>query len=294
MVKGMMRLIPFRTVTALLPVIIFAGCVKLAFNLGPSIIPNMSQAFFEECDPVLARQSLPSQLKLMEGLLKNDPENDQILTALCMGFTGYALLFIEEREPSRASELYLRARDYGFKAMGKNASLLRDPSTKKDKIRKILNKMGKRDLEALCWTTLSWNSWINLNLDKPAVLGELGVTEACLERIMEIDPEYFFGIPYILRGAFLAARPKILGGDTSQAKASFEKAMALSNRQFFLAHYYFAKYYAVRTQDKELFLQLIEEVKNGSPEGLKEVCLINTVMKQKTIGLLDIKDELFF
>ena len=211
-----------------------------------------------------------------------------------MGFTGYALLFIEEREPSRASQLYLRARDYGLRALGKNASLFRTPGAKREEIRKILNKMGKRKLEALCWTTLSWNSWINLNLNKPAVLAEVKVTEACLDRIMELDPEYFFGIPYILMGSFLAARPEILGGDASKSKASFEKAMKLSNRQFFLAHYYFARYYAVRTQDKALFNELIRQIDRARPDDLKEACLINAVMKQKATQLKEKSEELFF
>ena len=47
-----------------------AGCVRLALHLSGSMIPNMAQALFEECDPDLAKQSMPAQLKLMEGLLK--------------------------------------------------------------------------------------------------------------------------------------------------------------------------------------------------------------------------------
>ena len=35
-----------------------------------------------------------------------------------MGFTGYAMLFVEEEDPERASRLYLRARRYGLKAIG--------------------------------------------------------------------------------------------------------------------------------------------------------------------------------
>ncbi|MDZ7697032.1 MAG: hypothetical protein U5R49_08975 [Deltaproteobacteria bacterium] len=35
-----------------------------------------------------------------------------------MGFTGYAMLFVEEASPERASMLYLRARSYGMRALG--------------------------------------------------------------------------------------------------------------------------------------------------------------------------------
>jgi len=141
---------------------------------------------------------------------------------------------------------------------------------------------------------MSWNGWINLNLDKPAALGELTVSQECLERVMKIDPEYFYGSPYIIAGSMLAARPKILGGDAAKAKEFFTKAMAASNGKFFLAQYYYAKYYAVRVQDRELFLNLIEEVEQAPLDQLKEACLINSAIKEKMKGLKEMADELFF
>ena len=103
-------------ISLLLPLL--TGCVKLITQFSPNLIPNLTQTFFEECDSELARVSLPADLKLLEGLLKNDPQNKQLLTALCMGFTGYSALFLEEKDPERASLFYLRARNYGLKALG--------------------------------------------------------------------------------------------------------------------------------------------------------------------------------
>jgi hypothetical protein len=86
----------------------------------------------------------------------------------------------------------------------------------------------------------------------------------------------------------------MLGGDATQAKDCFSKAMAASNGQFFLAPYYYAKYYAVRVQDKALFLDLIRKVESGQPDRLREVCLINTAVQQKVKRLKKLTDELFF
>ena len=259
----------------------------MALNATSSLIPNLTRAFFEECDLKLAEQSLPAELKLMEGLLKNAPKNKQILTALCMGFTGYAMLFVEEEDPERASRLYLRARRYGLKAMG-----MENPNHQVILAR--LSAMDKEQIEPLFWVTMSWNGWINLNLDKPAALGDLSTAQECLKRVMEINPEYFYGSPYILNGSMLAAMPKILGGDAAKAKELFTKALAVSNGKFFLAQYYYAKYYAVRVQDKELFLSLIKEVERAPADQLKEACLINSAIKEKMRGLKEMADELFF
>ncbi|MCD4716603.1 MAG: TRAP transporter TatT component family protein [Desulfobacterales bacterium] len=270
------------------------GCVKMALRVSPSLIPNFTSAFFEECDPDLAEQSLPSNLKLLEGLLKNDPDNRQLLTSLCMGFTGYAMLFVEDDDPERASTLYSRARTYGFRATGRNASRLKDAGLKKDIVRSKLLAYGEEEIGALFWTAISWNAWINLNLDKPAVLAQLGAAQACLERVLEIQPDYFHGLAYIMMGSISAAMPMALGGKAGRAKTYLEKAIGVSNGKFLLAQYYFPRYYAARVQDKELFLKLIKEVESSPSDGLKEVCLINAVMKKKTKRLMEMSEDLFF
>ena len=291
---GTMKKLSWKLFLVLFLVSFQAGCVKLALQFSPSLIPSLTQVLFEECDPELARQSLPADLKLMEGLLKNDPNNRQLLTSLCMGFAGYAMLFVEDEDPERASNLYLRARTYGLMAVGQNSPALKQSGVEKETIRKTLSAFGTEALKALFWTAMSWNAWINLNLDKPAALAQLGIAQAFLDRVLEINPEYFYGSPYVLMGSILAARPELLGGNPARAKEYFEKAIHVSHGRFFLVHYCFAKYYAVRIQDRELFLRLIKEVDTTSPRELKEVCLINAVMKQKAKRLMEISEELFF
>ena len=154
--------------------------------------------------------------------------------------------------------------------------------------------MNKKDLEPLLWAAISWNAWINLNLDKPSAIAQSNLPQACLKRAIELDVNYLNGLPYVAMGASLAARPKLFGGDIQQARSCFEKALKLSNRKFFLAQYYYIRYYAVRVQDKNLFFRLIKELANGRPHELKDVCLINTIMRKKAIELREMADEYFF
>lgn len=263
------------------------GCAGVALHATSSLVPDMALTFFEECDLELARQSLPAQLKLVEGLLKKAPKNREFLTALCMGFTGYAMLFVEEEDPERASRLYERAMGYGLRAIGMEKATPQSLQAR-------FKHMGKTKIDPLFWIAMSWHAWINLNLDKPAALGELSTAQACLDRVMEIDPNYFFGAPYLIAGSMLAARPRLLGGDEAKAKDYFSRAMTASDGAFFLTPYYYAKYYAVRVQDKALFLDLIRNVEEGRADRLKEVCLINAAIQQKMKGLKEKADELFF
>ena len=264
-----------------------SGCAGAALHVVSSLVPDMSRVFFEECDLQLARQSIPAQLKLMEGLVRQAPDNRDFLTALSTGFAGYAMLFVEDENPERASRLYRRALNYGLQAMD-----LEETDTRS--VRNKLAGISRDALAPLLWTSMSWYGWINLNLDKPAALAELPAARACLDKLMELDPDYFFGAPYILLGSMLAARPRMLGGDAAKAKTYFTRAMAASNGAFFLVHYYYAKTYAVRVQDRALFLDLIHQVTKGRPDALKEVCLINAGIQKKMQGLEKKVDELFF
>ena len=271
-----------------------AGCMKLALRMSPALLQNFSDTVFEECDPDFARDAIPANLELMEGLLKSDPNNKKILTLLSMGFSGYALLFLENEAPTRASQFYLRARGYGIRALGDKGSVLVDPGTKLEDLKRVLNAIGEGDFEALFWTAVAWNAWININLDVPAAIAQLGATKASLERILELNANYLYGFPHILMGTILAATPPMLGGDIQGAKSHFDKALAVGDRKFFLAQYYFARYYTPRTQDKTLFMELLGEVSNGDPQALKNVCLINTVTQKRADQLREKVDELFF
>jgi len=274
------------SILVVVPGFLAGGCTRMVMPIASSMIPGFTNAFFEECDLKLAEESLPAELKMMEGLLKNDPGNQKILTALCMGFTGYAMLFVEDEDPERASRLYLRAKTYGLTAMGIQKAGSRQMH---DQIKKI----PRENIEMLFWTTMSWNAWVNLNLDNPTAIGESTLAEACLKRVLEIEPDFYYGAPYVLMGVILAARPAMLGGNAPKAKAYFEKAIRLSDGKFLLAQYYFARYYAVRVQNKALFFSLVKAVKEAQPDDLKEACLINQAVKQKMETLAEMAEELF-
>ena len=280
---------------ALVPLLclLLQACMQVALRASPSLFPNFAATIFEECDPELAKASIPPNLKLMEGLLKNDPGNEKILTTLSMGFAGYSLLFVEPEDSERASAFYLRALDYGIRALGDKGAPLRDRDGGIELVRGALRSMDQNDLEALFWTTLSWSAWINLNLDKPSALAQLSASEACLKRVLELDEHFFYGSPHILMGASLAARPPLLGGSPDRARAHFEHALRENHRKFYLAQVYFARYYAVRVQDKELFTRTLAEVLQGNPGELKEVCLINRVMQQRAQELVGRAEDLF-
>jgi hypothetical protein len=251
-------------------------------------------AFFSECDHELARQAMPSNLKLLEGLLFSDPSNPVILKALCAGYAGYALLFLEEEDPKRAAALYLRARNYGLQSLGDRGNNLANNINKLNLSIDTINKIAGSDIDSLFWTAVAWSGWIYIRGDDPEALAQLGVLRACIKRVLDSAPDTFYGLPHALSGTISATLPPMLGGDPEAAKKAFEIAIRASDGRFLFSKYLYAKHGAVRMQDRALFESLLKEIAEADPAALPGACLLNQASKQKAERLKSMIDELFY
>ena len=81
--------------------LMLAGCSpsRMAFQAALPLVESQVLAMQEERDPKLVKQAIPANLKILEGLLKQDPDNTWILENLAEGFCGYAFSFLEGTEP---------------------------------------------------------------------------------------------------------------------------------------------------------------------------------------------------
>ena len=289
----MNKKIRYFTIPLFLLLIIFLsgnGCMKLALRMSPGLFENMSVSIFEECDPELAKKAIPSNLKLLEGILKNDPDNPELLKLLSMGFCGYSMLFVENDDKERAANLYYRATVYGLKAIGFNGN----PETiKREDLEKVLDDLDKKSLDSLLWATVSWNSWINLNLHKPAAIAQLGMAQLCIDKLTESNPDLFYGLPYLLKAVSLSARSPMLGGDYIKAKEYYDKALFSGDRNLFLSQFFYARYYCVGTQNKEMFVTLLTEIIEENRKYPADLCLLNRVFRLRADTLLNNVDDFF-
>lgn len=272
------------------------GCSTQRFlvNQMQPILNNTVNAFFEESDLQIAEQALASNLKLVEGLLKSDPQNKQLLLILSQGYAGYALAFVEDTDARRAAQLYLRARDYALRlAAVQNkafATLLNIPVTD---LPQKLNRANKKDVPALFWAGFSWSSYINLSLEDPQAIMDLARVEAIMKRVMELDSSYFYGASYLFFGSLYGQKPPLLGGNPEKARSYFEKNIEMTKGRFLLSYVYAARFYAAKTLNEQLFDAYLQKVLNSPDDLLPEMRLLNHVAKQKARRLLKQKDEFF-
>jgi len=275
--------------------LMISGCSteKMAVRLALPLVEGQYIALQEEADPELAENALPANLKMMEGFLKEDKNNSDLLTRLSEGFCGYSFSFIEDTDPDRAAALYQRGKNYALSALTAETGIENIGKLNLDQLNSALEKMDKDNVPSLFWLGQCWGGWLMLSLDNPLAFVAISKVESLMKRVLALDASYHYAGPHMFLGAFYGGRSKMLGGDPEKSRYHFEKSLALTGNRFLLSRVLYAKTYAVQVQDKKLFAEQLNTVIKSSGNILPEQRLANEVAKQKAIRLMEMANELF-
>lgn len=277
--------------------LVLYGCSaqKIAIKYAGDLFDSGVKAIFSETDYDMAKSSIPANLKLLEAIYNIDPENEKIALLLVQGYTGYAMGFVEDEDPQRAKMLYKRALDYGINLLkSKSKKFSQSLNGEFEKFEKTLrSEFGKKDVPILFWTAMSWGSYVNLSRDDPDAIGEIPKIEAIVKYSIELDESYFYGSGDMFLGVLLSSRPKMFGGNPEKGKEYFERCIKISEGKYLLPYVFYARYYAVQVQDRELFEKLLNYVDKSPASLLKGAELLNIIAKKKAEKLRNMITELF-
>jgi tetratricopeptide (TPR) repeat protein len=279
----------------LLLITLLSGCShrSMAVQVTLPIISSQIASMQEERDADLAEKAIPASLKMLEGLAKEDPENIWILQKLAEGFCGYAFSFLEDSEPGRASGLYLRGKDYAFRALEIQSNGKTWKRLSLDEWSKRLSEVTPAQQPALFWTGQCWGSWLSLNLDSVEAFSMLPRIEGIMNRAVELDPRFHYAGPHLFLGAYYGGRSRMLGGDPEKARNHFEQALKITGGKYLLVSFLYAKTYAVQNKDRKLFAAQLKKVLEAPYDVLPEQRLANQIAKRKAAALFGAIDELF-
>ncbi len=278
----------------LVSALLLQGCIQtMAIRTMGGIMDYGLEAFNEEGDLRLAEGALASNLKLVEALIKGDPQNTKLLLMASQGFSAYALAFAEDDSIERAGVFYLRARDYAMRVLTQNRKISKALDKDLAAFQGALATLTKDDVPAVFWTAFGWGSYINITRSDVGVVADLPKVIAMMEFVRQTEPTFYHGGPYLILGSIEGSMPQVLGGKPEKAKEYFERAIAVNGGKFLLTYVYYAKTYAVQTQNQELFESLLKKVDDASPDILPEARLSNAIAKKKARLLRDHVNDLF-
>ncbi len=292
---------------ASLLVVATSGCSlrKMAVNTLADALAQSSSGFTADDDPELIRDALPFALKTIEMLLGEVPENTGLLISACQGFTLYGVGFVEieaerleatnyrqsKRQYERALKLYLRARGYCFRALdltfpGAVEALVRGTEG-------ALADARPEDVRLLYWTAGSWGSTIAAGLDQPELVADLPAVRVLLERALELDPDYERGALHDAMVLLEFAELSSGVGSLERAREHYRRALELSGGQRVATYVTWADLIAVREQNREEFVRLLEQALAVDPDQDADQRLVNLIQQERARFLLDQADELF-
>ncbi len=290
----MARLNTMKRLVFLIPLLLLEGCIqRIAIRSMGDIMDYGFEAFNEESDLQIAQEALASNLKLIEALIKADPQNEKFLLYAAQGYNAYGLGFAEDDSVERARLFYLRGRDYGLRILEQNAAFKAAENKSLTEFTEAVQTFSRDDVPALFWTASSWFSYINITRSDVEALAAIPRATAMMEFVLRNDPSYYYGGPYMFLGAIEGSTPQALGGHPEKAKDYFEKSLAISKGKFLLTDLYYAETYAVQIQDQNLFDSLLTTIDNAPIDILPEARLPNAIAKHKAKLLRTKVNELF-
>ncbi|MBW2369166.1 MAG: TRAP transporter TatT component family protein [Deltaproteobacteria bacterium] len=280
---------------------------KIAVNsLANALSKGGINAFAMDEDPELIGEAMPTTLKVMELLIQSAPDNQAILVAAASGFVQYSHAYVLRQAEAldsvdlasarkgrkRAKRLFLRARNYGLKALevaypGFSVSLALDPV-------KALEQINKADVPALYWTGAAWGSAISVSKDDMALLGDIGIVRAMMQKALSLDESWSNGAIHEFFILFSTASPDADANSIEQAQDHFNRAMELNGGKSISPVVSLAESVCVIQQDRERFVVMLNDALDFNVDTWAEYRLSNILAQRKASYLLRKIDDLFF
>ncbi|MEM9067233.1 MAG: TRAP transporter TatT component family protein [Myxococcota bacterium] len=293
----------------LLGLFLLTSCdiTKLTANGTSGLFKRAAPAFEQHWDYELAGEALPSNIVQMEGLLRIVPENEIIVMNAVRLYSAYAYGWIEDRveqlqiennyaeadeQLRRARYMYLRSRDLAKHYIGLDHEGFDDAyAGGLEQFTQWLQDEfeDEEDAEGLLWVGYAWGSYINASKDDMVAVADLAFAQACVERSVELDPTFFNGAGTIFLAVVATELP---GADLDLAEPIWERAIEITERRNLLVLVNMARTYAVRRQDRELYLSLLREVLEAGDIN-PEQRLTNMIAKRRAERYLRQVDERF-
>ena len=282
------------------------GCSirTMALKTVADSLSEGTSAFASDDDPELIREALPFGLKMLEGLLAELPTHRPLLRSVTVGFTSYAAGFIQPEirgleevdldrardQKVRARRMFLRARDYGLRALevahpGLRQSLMQDPGA-------AMAKTVKADVPDLYWTAATWGSAISLGKDQMGLVADVPIVDALIHRALDLDEPWEAGSLAEFMIAF-ETRGESQGGSLDRARTYFNRSMVLAKGTRISPLVSMAENVSITTQDHAEFDKLLDEALAFDSDSHPETRQVNLLAQRRARQLKAMAWSLF-
>jgi len=271
--------------------IFLSGCQTIMSSAASGLTSSISDSVLNQDDPETAKAALPTFMVLLDGMVRDNPDDPDLLASGATLYASYGAIFAED--PVRASRLTAHARRYAHSAICE----VYVPSCAwgdmpYDDFVASLDGIGPRESEYLYTYGFASLAYLRAHADDWNSLAELPEMEALFQRYMDISGDQVNSAVYTYMGILLTLRPPALGGEPVRAREYFEKAIALTHGKDLGVKVEYARGYARLLYERELHDRLLHEVLEADPHQ-DGYTLSNVLAQEQARALLADADDYF-
>ncbi len=276
-------------------ILLLTGCSmnQMVVRTSTPMLTGGITAMNHETDLKLAKDAMPASLKMLEGMLVNDPDNSLLQGYAAQGFYGYSYGFIEDDDPHRASALYQRGFAHAQQALHAAGLKLDVLGTRQQDLEPAVAHLDRKALPALFWGASCLAKWIDMNRNDPLMIAQLGKAAVLMDRVLQLDDSYYYGGAHLFFGVYYGSRAPMFGGDYARSRQEFALARKITAGKLLIGDVLYAQYLARQQQDRLAFHDKLTAVIAAPPDLFPEMALVNKIAQRKARMLLKLEKEWF-
>ena len=300
-------------VLALFLVAPLGGCSAkhVAVDQIATMVDTGMAAFEADGDMQMLKSAFPGNIKLLEAMLVNQPDNYNMLVLLARLYGSYAFAFPEtemevaalaEDEESvgedpavlraAADRYYRKGAAYALAALALKYPDISQALQDKDLAAKSIASIQPAEIPALFWYGFNLGAHVNLNKNSVRALARAHLAVKAMHRVIELDPAYYHGGAHLFLMVWYGSRSPLIGGSQEKAKLHYKKVSAISGERLSLADLYYARFCLYRAGERSAFLKTLEQVVDRR-DKVPELRMLNTVAAVRADAYLQAVDEFF-
>lgn len=284
----------------------------LMVNQIADLVDDGLTAFERDDDLELMERAFPANIKLLEALLANSPDDRQLLTLLSRLYGSYAFGFAETRlekhllmQPSvdaskkdlaslrsQVNRYYEKGVAYALHALEISLPGATNAFQKVNTIAPYLEQLSNKEVASLYWYGFNLGAWVNRNLDSIKAVSRAHVARQAMQRVVQIDPAYHYGGAHLFLMAYFGSRSPMMGGSQAKARDHYQQLKQVAGDDYLLSDLFYARFCLLQQQDRETFVAVMQRIIDH-PSGSSDVALYNAIAGRRAAIYLSAVDAWF-
>lgn len=236
---------------------------------------------------------LKEAIALYEKIVAQEPSDQATLTRLSRAYYLLANGHFTDLEQQLAA--FDKGAGYGEQAMALNAAFRKAVESGKSDT-EALKLLEKEDVGGLYWAYGNLGKW-SVAKGFTTVLKYKNKLKAFIDRVVELDEDYFHGAGHRGLGAYYAKAPSFAGGDLKKARHHFDRSLAIApdylGTKNLIAEYYYPKLQSEDPKAKEKCAAILGEILSADASALPDIVPEQKLEQAYAQRLLDGIDEKF-